>query len=162
MFSNRRKHRKFKKRFKNLLPKEINILPEVHSKEFRAKISRVIDGDTIEIVFLYGEKVPMKICIRIVGVDTPEKRTKNLLEKQAALKVKEIVENWIGSNKVKAVFYEWDKFGGRIVGDIIVKDEYLSEFLINNQYAHVYTGKNKKIPFTDEELEYILSAGNFV
>jgi len=162
MFSKHRKRRKSKKKLKHLLPSEINILPEPHSKAFNAKVSRVIDGDTVEIVFLHGGKVPMKICIRVAGVDTPEKRTKDLLEKEAAFKVKGIVEDWIGSNKIQAVFYEWDKFGGHIVGDIVVRDRFLSEFLLTNRYAHIYTGKKRKTPFTADELEDIIGSGDFV
>lgn len=162
MLSKYRKRRKFKKKLKHLDPDEVDRLPEPHSRIIRAKVSRVIDGDTIEIVFLHGEKVPMKICIRIIGVDTPEKRTRDLLEKEAAFKVRDIVEEWISLNSVKAVFYEWDKFGGRIVGDIIVQKRYLSEFLLTNNYAHPYTGKRKKTPFTDEELEDIINSGYFV
>jgi len=162
MFSKRRRRKKAKKRFKALNPEKIDLLPEPYSRVFWAKVSRVVDGDTVEIAFLHGGKVPMRISIRIFGVDTPEKRTRNVLEKQAALKVKEIVERWVGVTPVRAVFYNWDKFGGRIVGDILVRGQYLSEFLLTNRYAHPYGGKVKKTPFEDEELEDILNGGYFV
>lgn len=162
MLSKRRRRKKAKKKFNNLNPEKVDILPEPHSVIFKAKVLRVVDGDTIEIAFLHGGKVPMRMMIRVCGVDTPEKRTRNELEKQAALKVKEIVERWVGLNPVKAVFYKWDKFGGRIVGDILVHGRHLSEFLLTNKYAHPYTGKVKKIPFQDHELEEIVNSGCFV
>ena len=121
-------------------------LPEPVYTPFPARISRVIDGDTVEVVFLHGGIVPMKIGIRISGVDTPELRGKTDLEKQAARYVKTKVEELL-SDKAKSIhvtFEKWDKYGNRIVGDILFDGTgRLSDYLLLNAYAQIYNGKAK-------------------
>ena len=109
-------------------------LPEHPNILFPVRVVRVIDGDTIEIVFLHGGKVPMRICLQIDKVDTPELRSKRLLEKQAAQHVKEKVEKIFAENESKTLqgtFRTWDKYGGRIIGDIHINNKvWLSDHLI--------------------------------
>lgn len=158
----KRKRRRAEKKLESLKLESVKKLLEPYNKPFRVRVANVIDGDTVEIVWMHGGKVPTRMCLRVDGVDTPEKRTKNIMEKKAGIKVKEIVENWIGENPIEAIFYEWDKFGFRIVGDLLINEILLSDFLLANSYAHSYNGKTKKTPFTEEELEYILDSDKFV
>jgi len=122
-----------------------------------ARISRIIDGDTVEIVFLHGGTIPTKIAIRIDGVDTPELRGKTDLEKRAAVFVKEKVEELLNDQKtIEVKFIKWDKYGNRIVGDILCNQEhYLSHFLLLNGYAQVYNGRRKD-QWIQDKLEAIL------
>lgn len=140
---------------------EVQDLLEPKGTVVRARISRVIDGDTVEVVFLHGGKIPTKIGLRVDGVNTPEKRTKNSLEKEAAFYVRDQVIFLLENREyVHIRFRKWDKYGGRIIGDIIYdKDCTLSEYLLENRYAQPYNGK-KKIPFSDEFLEAILTASD--
>lgn len=155
------KRKRADKKLDSLQIEKVERLLEPYGKPFRVRVTNIIDGDTVEIVWLHGSKVPTRIHIRVSGIDTPEIRTKDVLEKQAGLKVKEIVEGWIGTNQTKAIFYDWDKFGFRMVGDLLIHGMLLSEFLLNNCYAHSYDG-TKKTPFTEDELEYIIESGSFV
>ena len=135
-----------RKKLKKLDLGLVSKLPEPVYIPFPARISRVIDGDTVEVVFLHGGIVPMKIGIRISGVDTPELRGKTNLEKQAARYVKTKVEELL-SDKAKSIhvtFEKWDKYGNRIVGDILFDGTgRLSDYLLLNAYAQIYNGKAK-------------------
>jgi len=108
-------------------------MPEEKNMWFPARILRVIDGDSIEILFLHGKKYH-EIQMRIANVDTPEiRRAKTNLEREAGMFVKEKVEDLLYANddRIQASFIKWDKYGGRIVGNIRYgKGSYLSSYLI--------------------------------
>jgi len=151
----KRQRKKLDKLDISIVPK----LPEVKDMWFPARITRVIDGDSVEIIFLHGKKVPMKIQMRIANVDTPEiRRAKTRLEKEAGIFVKEKVENllYVNADRIEVSFIKWDKYGGRIVGHIqYEKEAYLSDYLIFKGYAQIYNGK-KKQPWSDHTLQGIL------
>jgi len=115
---------------------------------YDANILRASDGDTvvIEAPFL---PAPLKkeLAVRIYGVDTPEKgfRAKCPAEDargQAASKfTKELIS---ASQKRQVVLYDWDKFGGRVLGDIILNGQSLRSALIANGYAREYYGDAKQ------------------
>lgn len=115
---------------------------------YDANILRVSDGDTvvIEAPFL---PAPLKkeLAVRVFGVDTPEKgfRAKCPQEDQrgqaASAFTKQAVAN---AQKRQVVLYDWDKFGGRVLGDIILNGQSLREMLIKNGYARPYFGEAKQ------------------
>ena len=141
----------------SLDPKDVPACFEAKEKLVNARIVRVLDGDTVEVLFLHGGKVPTKIKIRVNGVNTPELRSKRKLERKAARHVKEEVKKELSNSKVvQVVFYKWGKYGGRVLGDIYYDCQYLSDYLLVNCYGQFYEGR-KKIPFSDEDLEGMLS-----
>ena len=111
-------------------------------------IVRAIDGDTIVITAPYLP-APLKpeLGVRIFGVDTPEKsfRAKCESEKvrgeQASVFVKDVIA---GTKKHQVVLYDWDKFGGRVLGDIILNGQSLRAALIANGFAREYYGEAKQ------------------
>lgn len=115
---------------------------------YDAQIVRVNDGDTVVISapFLPAPLKP-ELAVRIYGVDTPEKgfRAKCPQEDargQAATKfTKDVVAN---SQKRQVILYDWDKFGGRVLGDIILNGQSLRSMLIQNGYAREYFGEAKQ------------------
>lgn len=115
---------------------------------YDAQILRVNDGDTVVISAPFLPK-PLKpeLAVRIYGVDTPEKgfRAKCAQEDargQAASKfTKDLVAT---SQKVQVTLYDWDKFGGRVLGDIILNGKSLREQLISNGFARAYFGEAKQ------------------
>jgi len=115
---------------------------------YDAQIIRVIDGDTVVISapFLPAPLKP-ELAIRIFGVDTPEKgfRAKCSSEDargQAATKfTKDAVDQ---AQKRQVILYDWDKFGGRVLGDIILNDQSLRTMLIKNGFAREYYGEAKQ------------------
>jgi endonuclease YncB( thermonuclease family) len=115
---------------------------------YDAKIIRAIDGDTIVIAAPYLP-APLKpeLGVRIFGVDTPEKsfRAKCDIEKQRGEQSSVFVKNLITSTKKhQVVLYDWDKFGGRVLGDMLFDGVSLRELLIKNGFARAYFGDAKQ------------------
>jgi len=112
------------------------------------KVLRVIDGDTIEVEALFLPKELKQVLhLRVYGVDTPEKGklAKCDIERQRSLEAKDFVQREISLSKsYKVLFYKWDKYGGRVLGDIILDGKKLSHILLENGYAVEYDGGKKK------------------
>jgi endonuclease YncB( thermonuclease family) len=118
---------------------------------YEYKVTRVIDGDTVEFVadFL-PDPLPKKLSIRVLGVDTPEKGHRAQCDKegQAAIKAsaftKDLITNaYKSGKKVLVEIQKHDKYGGRVLGDVIVDGQRLSEQLIANGHARPYFGEKK-------------------
>ena len=115
---------------------------------YDAKIVRVSDGDTIVISapFLPAPLKP-ELAVRIYGVDTPEKgfRAKCPQEDQRGQAASAFTKNAVSkSTKHQVIIYGWDKFGGRILGDMILDGYSLRDLLIKNNYAREYYGEAKQ------------------
>ena len=112
------------------------------------KVLRAIDGDTVEIqVDFLPSELGNKLHIRIWGVDTPEKgfRAQSEHEKELGLKASEFTKNAIANAKeVKISLIMWDKFGGRVLGDVIIDGKSLRQLLLDNGYAREYYGDKKQ------------------
>ena len=115
---------------------------------YDAQIVRVSDGDTIVIAapFLPAPLKP-ELAVRIFGVDTPEKGWRGQCESEkqrgeaASVFTKQLVT---ASTQRQVVLYGWDKFGGRVLGDIILNGQSLRALLIQNGYAREYYGDAKQ------------------
>jgi endonuclease YncB( thermonuclease family) len=115
---------------------------------YDAQIIRVSDGDTIVIAapFLPAPLKP-ELAVRIYGVDTPEKGFRGQCdsEKQrgeaASAFTKKLVQ---ASQQRQVILYGWDKFGGRVLGDIILNGQSLRAQLIANGFAREYYGDAKQ------------------
>jgi endonuclease YncB( thermonuclease family) len=111
------------------------------------KVEKVIDGDTIkfQVPFLPAPLKPV-LSVRILGVDTPEKKPRNKCDKENALAQKAstyVIETVAKANVVQVKLVSWDKYGGRVLGDVIVDGKSLSELLIQNGHARAYFGEKK-------------------
>ena len=120
--------------------------------EYKCKIRKVVDGDTVDIdidlgfgVWLNDERV------RIIGIDTPESRTSDPIEKKFGLAAKERVQHLLGEgatliSKVKGDGNEEmrGKFG-RILGDFRTSQgDLLTSKLMKEGHAVAYSGGNKE------------------
>jgi endonuclease YncB( thermonuclease family) len=119
-----------------------------NSATYDAKIIRVSDGDTIVIAapFLPAPLKP-ELAVRIFGVDTPEKghRAQCPQENEKALVASKYTTQAIQSaKKHQVVLYGWDKFGGRVLGDILVDGQSIRQGLIANGHAREYYGDAKQ------------------
>jgi len=118
--------------------------------EYRCKIIRVIDGDTVDVdidlgfqVWIRGERV------RIMGIDTPESRTSDKTEKVFGLASKARLKELLHGEVILKT--EVSKSGedmkgkfGRILGDFILEDgRKATEVLIEEGHAVLYHGQNK-------------------
>lgn len=114
---------------------------------YDAQIIRATDGDTVVIAAPYLP-APLKpqLAVRIFGVDTPEKgfRAKCPNEKQRGEQASTFTKDMIKTaKKHQVIIYGWDKFGGRVLGDIILDGVSLRAELIKNGFAREYYGDAK-------------------
>ena len=119
-----------------------------NSATYDAQILRVSDGDTIVIAapFLPAPLKP-QLAVRIFGVDTPEKghRAQCPSEAQRGEQATQFTKQLVSQGKqFQVVLYGWDKFGGRVLGDIIVDGQSVRQGLIANGLAREYYGEAKQ------------------
>ena len=114
---------------------------------YDAVITRVIDGDTVafQADFL---PAPLKkeLSIRVYGVDTPEKgfRAQCPSEAQRGEAATAFTKAQINAaTKRQIVLMDWDKYGGRVLGDVLLDGKSLRQQLIANGYAREYFGEAK-------------------
>ena len=129
------------------------------------KINRVVDGDTIDVTIDLGFDLYKKERVRVAGVDTPEKRTRDLEEKELGIDatywLKEKLEGAISGDDELSVRTELvggvGKYG-RLLGWLYIGDSDLSlnEQMITEGYAHPYDGGTKDMNL--EELKEIRRA----
>ena len=115
---------------------------------YDAQIVRVTDGDTVVIAapFLPAPLKP-ELAVRVYGVDTPEKGFRGQCdsEKQRGEAASVFTKNLVNSSQQRQVIlYGWDKFGGRVLGDIILNGKSLRAQLIANGFAREYYGDAKQ------------------
>lgn len=121
--------------------------PEMKVYDF--PVTRVIDGDTVEFAapFLPPPLKP-KLAVRVFGVDTPEKgfRAKCESEAKRGADATAFTKKVISESKTARVaIIDWDKFGGRVLGDIILDNNVsLRGLLIQNGFAREYYGEAKQ------------------
>ena len=120
--------------------------------EYFCKIQRVVDGDTVDISVNLGFDIWHNARVRMMGIDTPESRTRNLEEKALGLASKARLKELLKGQKVRL---ECSKEGkgkfGRILADVVTIDKEGNEININNRlieegHARPYYG-GKKIPW---------------
>ena len=114
---------------------------------YDANITRVIDGDTVafEAAWL-PDPLKKELSIRVFGVDTPEKgfRAQCPQEDLRGQKATEFTKKAIASAKQRqVVLMDWDKYGGRVLGDVILDGKSLRQALITNGLAREYYGEAK-------------------
>jgi micrococcal nuclease len=125
---------------------EINDAPKfsLEGQKIKAKIVSVYDGDTVKCVFPLHDKLYKWNC-RLSGVDTPEIRTRNKLEKAYGYTVRNNLREKILNKVVNIECGEFDKYGRLLIkiqcdGD----DCSVNQWLINKDYAFAYDGNAKK------------------
>ena len=126
------------------------------------EINRVVDGDTIDVTIDLGFELYKKERVRVAGVDTPEKRTRNLEEKALGIDatnwLKKQLEDTIAGDEELIIRTEL-KGGvgkyGRLLGWLYIGDNNISinEQMIAEGYAWSYDGGTKQKDF--EELREI-------
>ena len=116
------------------------------------EIVKVLDGDTIDVIIDLGFDLYKKERVRIAGVDTPEKRTRNLEEKELGIDAtnwlkKELEDVLAGDDEliIRTELHGGVGKYGRLLGWLYVGDEQVSlnEQMITQGYAHAYDGGTK-------------------
>ena len=129
------------------------IIWSVTMYEYNCKIVRVVDGDTVDVDIDLGFGMWMhKERIRLYGIDTPESRTRDLVEKKFGYLAKDMVESFLPVGSIQTLVTVQDKSGkfGRILGKFKIYDgkedrqTTLNEWMIDNHYAVAYLGQSKE------------------
>ena len=117
-------------------------------KTYDAQILRVADGDTIVIAAPYlPEPLKPQLSVRVFGVDTPEKghRAGCPAEAQRGEMATAYTKQLVANAKTRQIaLMGWDKYGGRVLGDVILNGVSLRQLLIQNGFAREYYGDAKQ------------------
>ena len=113
----------------------------------KVKLVYVYDGDTFKVNLPCKKEIfCQNILVRIKGIDTAEISTKNVLQKDKALKAKEFSEEILTSGKILLKNCTRDKYFRLLCDVFIIKNNFkynLSEELLKQNLALKYNGKNK-------------------
>ena len=115
--------------------------------EYVAKVVRVVDGDTLDVDIDLGFDLTLRERVRLYGINTPETRTSNPIEKaEGRLAHNFLLETLLEfNNDVKLVLHGEGKFGRPLADVYIGKDFHtnVNHLLITEGYAHPYFGGKK-------------------
>ena len=117
--------------------------------DYRCTVSRVVDGDTIDVQIDLGFSVLHRARVRMLGIDTPESRTRNKEEKVMGLAAKARLKELLKGNKIEIeCSKEKGKFG-RVLGIIWATDKAGNRVNVNDQlcvegHARPYFGGKKE------------------
>ena len=121
---------------------------------YRAKLVRVVDGDTIDALIDVGFDIWFKKRIRYMGLDTWECRTRNLEEKALGLKAKARNKELLEKVSSKPGYFRIKSYGtgkyGRVLADVYIQDNegnniWVNNTLITEGHAYKYEGGTKKV-----------------
>lgn len=121
---------------------------------YRAKLERVVDGDTIDALIDVGFDIWIKKRIRYMGIDTWESRTRDLEEKKKGLAAKERNKELLEKVSKDSGYFRLKSHGvgkyGRVLGEIFIQDTDGNSININEQlklegHAYEYHGGKKQI-----------------
>jgi len=121
---------------------------------YRAKLDRVVDGDTIDAMIDLGFNTWVKRRIRYMGLDTWESRTRDLDEKKKGLAAKARNKELLEKVSSKSGFFRIKSYGtgkyGRVLGEIFIQDIDGKQYNINETlkaegHAYEYHGGKKKV-----------------
>lgn len=111
------------------------------------RVIKVYDGDSITIASkvpgLEGNKI-YRFSVRLKGIDAPELRGSGLEEKEMAKKSKQALSDKILHTDVFLKNIENDKYG-RLLCEVYLKKENISQWMLSNRYAVAYDGKKKLV-----------------
>jgi micrococcal nuclease len=118
--------------------------------EYNAKVVRVVDGDTVDVDIDLGFGIVYaNQRIRLYGIDTPESRTRDPIEKQFGKLAGKFLEEILGERCVLRTRLDSKGKYGRILGEFVVYDHKtdrqmtVNEIMIRDHLAVAYHGQSK-------------------
>ena len=121
---------------------------------YRAKLDRVVDGDTIDALIDVGFDIWFKKRIRFMGLDAWESRTRDLEEKKKGLAAKARTKELLEKVSSKPGYFRIKSHGvgkyGRVLAEIFIMDKEgntinINKKLIHEGHAYIYDGGTKKV-----------------
>ena len=126
---------------------------------YNAKVNRIVDGDTIDVTLDLGFGVKYDQRVRLAGIDTPEKRTRNAAEKVLGIDATDWLTKQLASLSTVIIKTELDgaigKYG-RVLGWLYISEEApksLNSQMVDEGYAWIYNGGSK----ANKNLEELIS-----
>ena len=110
---------------------------------YKAKLDRVVDGDTVDANIDLGFDITIHKRIRLAGIDSPESRTRDLEEKQRGLASKDRLIDLLKDGEFTLESKEVGKYG-RVLGVLLIDDLNINNTLVEEGYAVEYWGGKKK------------------
>ena len=113
--------------------------------EYNCEVTRIVDGDTVDVIIDLGFDISYKSRVRLYGIDTPESRTRDKDEKVRGLMSKQYSVDELSKGQVVIKTYK-DKKGkfGRVLGEMYVADRNINLMMVDDYMAVKYKGQNKK------------------
>ena len=112
------------------------------------KVTKIVDGDTIDVLLDMGFDILYQQRVRLFGIDTPESRTRDKEEKKYGLLSKYFLKAELSlGKKITVKTYKGDETGkfGRILGDIWIDGKSVNQKMCDKGYAVPYYGQNKDL-----------------
>ena len=113
---------------------------------YKVSVVKVVDGDTVDVDVDLGFGMSYKKQrVRMLGIDTPESRTRDLVEKKFGKASKKHLKGILEQGGIELVSHDKGKFG-RILGEFFIGNSEVSvnQQMINDHHAVAYTGGNKE------------------
>ena len=118
--------------------------------EYNAVLDRVVDGDTLDAIIDLGFDTWKKTRVRFYGINAPESRTRDKVEKKFGLASKARLKKMLPTGSIQHLKTQIDRSGedkrgkfGRVLGDFLVDGKPATAILIEEGYAVAYHGQNK-------------------
>ena len=112
----------------------------MNEPEFEAKVIRVLDGDTVDVIFSFPFGISVTKRIRMYGINAPETRTRNREEKLRGKASKKRLVELLGKERVCIIKYYGDGKFGRPLGELFVNGVNLNQVLVKEGHAVSYFG----------------------
>ena len=126
--------------------------------EYRCIVKRVVDGDTVDIDIDLGFNIILaNQRVRLYGIDTPESRTRDKVEKRYGYAAKEYLQSMLGETSTLKTHKDAKGKFGRILGEFLVYDSEsdrhcsVNKLMVDKHLAVEYYGQSKK-DIEDEHL----------
>ena len=120
--------------------------------EYKCKVKRVVDGDTMDVILDLGFDVLHSVRVRLAGIDTPESRTRDLDEKARGKLSKAYLKESIKGKKIVLKTKIKDSRGkfGRVIAEVWAEFEEgslrnINELMIKEYHAVKYNAENKAL-----------------
>ena len=129
--------------------------------EYKCEVTRVVDGDTVDVIIDCGFSILHKTRVRLYGIDTPESRTRDKDEKVRGKMAASFLQSAIDDGKSHVIRTKLkDSKGkfGRVLGEIIVDDNNINEAMVSKNLAVRYYGQSKQ----EVEHEHMLNRSKLI
>jgi micrococcal nuclease len=129
--------------------------------EYGCTVTRVVDGDTVDVILDLGFSILHKCRVRLYGIDTPESRTRNKDEKIRGKLASKFLQDAIDNGKkvvLRSKLKDSKGKYGRVLGEIIVDSININQSMIINHLAVAYFGQSKN----DIEAEHLVNRNKLI